>query len=54
MVWVGPVGMEKLPVLGDSQNSSKPFRPDLDRSKRCLNLVYLQKKLDGGGGGHGV
>jgi hypothetical protein len=43
--------MEKLTVLGDSQNSSKPFRPDVDRSKRCLNLVYLRRKnLDGGGG----
>jgi hypothetical protein len=38
--------------LGDCQNSSKPFRPDLDRSKRCLNLVYLQNNLNfrqGGG-----
>ena len=31
-------------ALGDCQNLSKPFRPDLDRSKRCLNPVYLRNK----------
>jgi hypothetical protein len=38
-------------LVGDSQNSSKRFSPDLDRARRVLNLVYLQnkKKLTGGG-----
>ncbi len=31
-------------VVGDSQNSSKWFSPDLDRAKRVLNPVYLQNK----------
>jgi hypothetical protein len=37
---------------GQLTTISMVFRPDLDWSKRCLNLVYLQiiKKLDGGGG----
>ena len=38
--------------LGGCQNSSKPFRPDLDWSKRCLNPVYLRiflKFRQGGG-----
>ena len=41
-------------ILGGCIYSSKRFRPDLDRSKRCLNPVFLRnkKKLDGGGG-HG-
>jgi hypothetical protein len=32
-------------TVGDSQNPSKPFRLDLDRSKRCLNPVYLRNNL---------
>ena len=43
---------DKTFLVGDCQNSSKPFRPDLDWSKWCLNLVYLRNNLkfrQGGG-----
>jgi hypothetical protein len=52
LIW-GGLGMITYDILGDCRNWSKPFRSDLDRSKWCLNLVYLYKKLDGGWG-HGV
>ncbi len=38
-------------TVGDCSNWSKQFRPDLDQSKRCLNLVYLQNKIKKTGGG---
>ena len=41
-----------LMLMADCQNLSKPFRPELDWSKWCLNLVYLRNNLkfrQGGG-----